>query len=244
MPNACLDLLKARHLVVGYENKLGDQLFMKIEAYHQYLFNIPIDPNSQSTFSLLNQDDLWTDRLLVNEGRGENYGLEITLERFFADGYYFLMTGSVFESTYVAGDKKWRNSRFNGNYMGNLLFGKEFKLNNSSNKVRVLGLNGRTALLGGRRLLPIDVAASIAAKRVIYDESRAFESKNEDIFSLNIAVTYRVDKKKFSQEVKLDVQNVTGNAAITDYYWNNTSQKIESIPQLSILPVLSYTVHF
>ncbi|HSI76851.1 MAG TPA: TonB-dependent receptor [Lunatimonas sp.] len=244
MPNTGLDLLKARHLVVGYENKLGDQLFLKIEAYHQYLYNIPIEPNSQSSYSLLNQDDLWTDRLLENEGRGENYGMEFTLERFFDDGYYFLITGSVFESTYVAGDKIWRNSRFNGNYMGNLLFGKEFKLTNSTEKVRVLSLNGRTALLGGRRLLPIDVAASVAAERVIYDESRAFEIKNDDIFSLNIAITYRVDKKKFSQEIKLDVQNVTGNAAITDYYWNNTSQKIESIPQLSTLPVLSYTVHF
>jgi hypothetical protein len=51
-------------------------------------------------------------------------------------------------------------------------------------------------------------------------------------------------EKKFSQEVKLDVQNVTGNAATTDYFWNNTTQKIESIPQLPTLPVLSYTVHF
>lgn len=244
MPNTGLDLLKARHLVFGYENKLGDQLFMKIEAYHQYLYNIPIDPNPQSTFSLLNQDDLWTDRLLVNEGRGENYGLEFTLERYFADSYYFLVTGSIFNSTYVAGDNKWRNTRFNGNYMGNVLMGKEFQLNSYSGKVRVLGINGRTAFLGGRRLLPIDEAASIAAERAVFDELRAFEIKNDDIFTLNIAVTYRVDKKKFSQEVKLDVQNVTGNEATTDFYWNNTTQKIESIPQLSTLPILSYTVHF
>jgi hypothetical protein len=244
MPNTGLDLLKARHLVIGYENKLGDQLFMKIEGYHQYLYDIPIDPNPLSSFSLLNQDELWTDRLLVNEGRGENYGVEFTLERYFADSYYFLVTGSVFNSTYVAGDNIWRNTRFNGNYMGNVLFGKEFKLNNHSGKVRVLGINGRTALLGGRRLLPIDVVASIAAERTIYDESRAFESKNDDVFTLNIALTYRVDKHKLSQEIKLDVQNVTGNAATTDYYWNNTTQEIETIPQLTTLPVLSYTVHF
>ena len=244
MPNTGIDLLKARHLVLGYENKLGDQLFMKIEAYHQFLYDIPIDPNFQSSFSLLNQDELWTDRLLVNEGRGENYGLEFTLERYFTDRYYFLITGSVFNSTYVAGDNKWRDTRFNGNYMGNVLFGKEFQLNNHSGKVKVLGINARTALLGGRRLLPIDVAASIAAERAIYKENNAFEIKNDDIFTVNIALTYRVDKKKFSQEVKLDVQNVTGNAANADYYWNNTTQKIESIPQLSTLPVLSYTVHF
>lgn len=244
MPNTGLDLLKARHLVLGYENKLGDQLFLKLEAYHQYLFNIPIDPSLESSFSLLNQDDLWTDRLLVNEGRGENIGLELTLERYFSDNYYFLVTGSVFDSRYVAGDGVWRNTRFNGNYMGNILFGKEFPLNNTKGKVRVIGVNGRTALLGGRRLLPIDEDASIASQRVVYDESRAFEKKNDDIFTLNLAVTYRVDKRKFSQELKLDVQNLTGNAAVTDYYWNATAQKTESIPQLPTLPVLSYTVHF
>nr|MBI1229261.1 TonB-dependent receptor [Cytophagales bacterium] len=243
-PNKHLALLKARHVVIGYENKLGNQLFLKIEAYHQYLYNIPIDPDIQSSYSLLNQDELWTDRALVNAGKGENYGLEVTLERLFADGYYFLLTGSVFEATYVAGDGKWRNTRFNGNYLGNVLFGKEIELGNKLGKVRVLGVNSRAALLGGRRLLPVDEAASIAAGRAIYRESDAFETKNDDIFSLNVAVTYRVDKKKFSQEVKLDVQNVTGNAAKTDYYWNSISEKITPILQLGTLPVLSYTVHF
>jgi hypothetical protein len=244
LPNKNLGFLKARHLVIGYENKLADQLFLKVEAYHQYLFDIPIDPETQSSYSLLNQDELWTDRNLVNAGKGENYGVELTLEKFFSDRYYFLFTGSLFSSTYVAGDGIWRNSRFNGNYLGNFLFGKEFLLRSSGGKLKVLGVNGRTALLGGKRLLPIDTGASIAAGHVVYDELRAFETKNDDIFTLNIGITYRVDKKKFSQELKLDVQNVTGNKAITDYFWNNTSQKIETIPQLTTLPVLSYTIHF
>ncbi|MES2478260.1 MAG: TonB-dependent receptor [Bacteroidota bacterium] len=243
-PNKNLGFSKANHFVLGYENKLSKQLFLKAEVYYQSLYNIGIDSGSKSTYSLLNQDEIFTTRALVNKGKGKNIGLELTLERYFQNNYYFLITGSVFDSKYLAGDGIWRNTRYNGNFTSNFLFGKEFVLRNKNGKNRVLGINTRTSYLGGRRLMPIDLAASQAAGKAIFLEAKAFEQKNDDVFSINLGIVYRIDRKRTNHEIKLDVQNVTNNQADIDYYYNNTTQKISTIKQLSTLPVLSYTINF
>lgn len=243
-PNKNLSFAKANHYVLGYENKLNKQLFLKAEIYYQQLYHIGIDTNKSSSYSLLNQDEAYTTHALANKGKGKNMGLELTLERYFHNNYYFLITGSIFDSKYLAGDNIWRNTRFNGNFTSNFLIGKEFVLSNKNGKNRVLGINTRTSYLGGRRLLPIDLAASIASGKAIYVDSKAFEQKNDDVFSINLGIVYRIDRKRCHHEFKLDVQNISNNQANIDYYYNGSKQKIETIKQLSTLPVLSYTINF
>ena len=41
---------------------------------------------------------------LLNEGTGQNYGIELTFEKFLGNNYYFLFTSSLFESTYKGSD--------------------------------------------------------------------------------------------------------------------------------------------
>ena len=53
---------------------------------------------------------------LVNNGTGENYGIEFTLERFLSNNFYFLITTSIYESNYKGYDGIKRNTAFNGNY--------------------------------------------------------------------------------------------------------------------------------
>ncbi|HYF69662.1 MAG TPA: TonB-dependent receptor [Ohtaekwangia sp.] len=244
MPNKKMDFSKARHYVVGYENKLSQNLFFKVEAYYQQLFNIPIENNPNSSYSLINQIDGFTDRTLVNDGTGKNMGLELTLERYFADNYYFLVTTSLFDSKYKAGDGIERNTLFNGNYIGNVLFGKEFKLNSKKGKNKVIGFSTKISSLGARRYTPINVAESAMRDETVYYEDQAFSKKGDVVFIANLAVTYRIDNKKLSQELKLDIQNATNNAAKIGYFYNENTDKVESFDQLPLLPVVSYTIHF
>ena len=65
---------------------------------------------------------------LVNSGTGRNYGVELTIEKFFSDGYYGLFTSSLYDSKYTASDGVERNTAFNGKYVLNILFGKEWKV--------------------------------------------------------------------------------------------------------------------
>jgi hypothetical protein len=60
---------------------------------------------------------------MVNNGTGYNYGLELTVEKLFHKHYFFMFSGSLFDSKYTASNGKTANTDFNGNYMMNLLAG-------------------------------------------------------------------------------------------------------------------------
>jgi len=238
-PNTNLELLKARHYVLGYENKLSTNLFFKVETYYQDLYNIPVEVGS-SNYSLINQRFEFSNKVLINEGTGRNIGLELTLEKYFSNNYYFLVTTSLFDSKYKGSDNIWRNTRFNGNYIANGLFGKEFVIS----KNNVLGINSKITWMGANRLLNINLDESINQGFAVYDEENAFRNKGEDIFSLNLAISYRINKPKISHEFKIDIQNITNNSAVIDFYYSDVNKNIEVVKQLSILPILGYTLNF
>jgi hypothetical protein len=89
LPNQKLRFSKSLQSVAGYDYKLSTNMRMKVEAYHQYLFDIPVCPDIPEQSILNLGDDYYNawDCVFVNKGTGENYGVELTLERFFESGY-------------------------------------------------------------------------------------------------------------------------------------------------------------
>lgn len=242
-PNVDLGFLQAHHYVLGYENRLAPTLWLKAEAYYQDLFDIPVDEEPNS-YSLLNMTWINAGRALVNEGKGRNLGLELTLEKYFSKQYYFLITASLFQSQYQAGDQIWRNTRFNGNYLSNVLVGKEFTIGQKRGKHHTLGINMRMTLLGGLRQAPVDLEQSLDLGYQVIDHDRMFEDKYPDVLSLNMAVNYRINQANVSHELKLDVQNVTNNAAVVEEYFNSATGQLEEVTQLPLLPLVHYTIYF
>ncbi|MCU0392116.1 MAG: TonB-dependent receptor, partial [Thermoflexibacter sp.] len=164
--NLHLDFTKSHHWVVAHDWAMSNNWRSKIELYQQALFDVPISPNPKSTFSILNQLSGFVNDSLVNRGKGRNYGLEATLEKFFSNHYYFLFSSSLYESKYIAADGIERNTRFNGQFAFSLTSGKEWLLV-KENKVHTLGLNFRMVYTGGFRYTPIDLEASKRANREI-----------------------------------------------------------------------------
>ncbi|MGZ4099882.1 MAG: TonB-dependent receptor, partial [Bacteroidia bacterium] len=113
--NKNLDFTRAAHAVLAYDNSFAQNFRLKTELYYQYIYNAPVK-NYPSYFSALNLGaDFNSPNVtnLVSKGTGSNYGLEITLEKFYSQGYYFLFTSSLFESKYVGSDNVERNTAFN-----------------------------------------------------------------------------------------------------------------------------------
>lgn len=243
-PNKNLEMMQAIHYVVGYKRRLKDNLSLKLEAYYQDLYNIPIENRVGSTYSLINQDDFFVDIPLVNNGKGQNIGLELTLERYLSNQFYYLFTASVYDAKYKTETSGWESSRYNGNYVGNFLVGKEFTVGKKSGVDKTIGINSRITLLGGRRFTPIDLASSIQQGKQVEFENQAFDKKGDDVSYLNLAVSYRVNKPKLSHEIKLDIQNITSNSTAIDYYYSEATNKVEELPQLELLPVIKYTINF
>ena len=242
-PNKDLELAKSNHYVLGYENLLNPNLLFKAEVYYQQHFNVPVENDINSTFSVINTSGWFSDIDLVNEGEGKNYGVELTLEKYFAKNYYFLITGSIYESKYKTLENEWRNTAFNGNYATNVLFGKEFILGDPA-KNRTIGVSGKVTYAGGRRFTPIDMEESIEKGYTVRIHDKAFTEQADDFFTTNAVVYYRKERTKTSHEFRLDVQNVTNHSAALDSYYNPRTKEIESINQLPLLPVFYYKIEF
>ncbi len=242
-PNKDLALTKSAHFVLGYDHNINSNTHLKVETYYQHLYNVPVDHDPTSPFSMLNETDGYTARTLINEGSGKNYGVEFTLERYFHRGFYYMSTLSLFRSLYTANDGVERRSAFDNNYVGNLIGGKEFPLGNE-NKHRVLFLNTKIVLIGGKRYTPVDLAASTQRGEEVRDETRPFGMKSEDIFRLDFSVGLRRNRPKTTHEFKIDVQNILNNEVVVGQYYVIRQQKIISATQLGILPTISYRISF
>jgi hypothetical protein len=238
-PNRNLSLSQALHYVAGYDWQITNKMRLKIEPYYQYLYNIPGKPGSSN--SLINFTQDWTFRdSLANNSKGQNWGIDLTFERFLNEGYYFLITTSVFRSIYKGDDGIWRSTKFNKGYVANILFGKEFNLRNN----KLLGLNGRFSFIGGDRISPVLMTESIQDQTVYYDDTRAFEIQTPTTKYLDLTFTYRINKPRHSSVWALQIKNVLGAKNYEGYAYYYKTGTIENNGYTVILPVLSYKIEF
>jgi hypothetical protein len=240
--NKELDFLRARHYVLGYENRIARDLNMKIEAYYQELYDVPIADEEGSVYSVLNETTGYIIRRLINKGTGKNYGLELALEKFFSKNYYFLLTTSLFESKYTAMDKIERNTMFNNNYILNVVGGKEFPIGHKRNSS--INLNVRGTYAGGQWYTPIDVDASREHGYTVYNDEFAFTERRHDYMRFDLKVAYRRNKKKTTRVWEIDIQNVSNTLNVTGDYWDRGKQEVVTYTQMGILPVLNYRIEF
>lgn len=241
-PNRDLGLTRAAHAVLGYEQLLAEDIQFKAEAYYQYLYDQPVENAPGSAFWLGNLQEWFTTKPLVNKGTGYNTGVELSLEKFFTRGWHGLATVSLFDSRYRAMDGTWYNARFDLGAVANVLAGKEWKLGRPG-KDKVLLTGARYSVMGGQWRTPIDLDASIAADAQ-KDGAPLMSVQGDPIHKLDMVVAYRVGRAKVSHEIKADVQNVLNTQTPVYPYYSSRTNRIETVNQLAILPVLQYTLRF
>jgi hypothetical protein len=244
MPNKTLGFTRAYHYALGYEWMITENIHLKFEGYYQDMRKVPVSI-VQPTLSLLNfgtDDNIFVQSEYKNNGRGRNYGIEITAEKFFSKGSYFLFTGSLFQSQYRDGESKWRNTRYNSNYAANLLAGKEFKVGKKKNDI--LGINTTIVYIGGQRYTPIDLDASHLAGKGVYIDSLAYTKRMKDFFKIDLRIRFRINSKHFSHEIAIEAANILNRKNIETVFYNNNSGNIEYTYDLSLIPLLFYKLMF
>lgn len=239
--NKNLDFTKAHHFVLSYDWRISDLVHFKAESYYQQLFDVPVVANSSLSFVNLEADWFFSQKL-ENTGKGKNYGIDLTLEKFISDGYYYLLTTSLFNSLYRGGDGVWRSTRYNRNYVVNALFGKEWNL--SSARQNVLSINMRFTYQGGNRFSPVDVNASLAAREIIYDNTQAFANQIDPGFHAHFTASYKINKKKLSHEIALKILNLTGQPDFYGYQYNFRDNTIDQDLASVVILNLSYRIDF
>lgn len=240
--NKELDFTRAIHAVLAYDNSFTANFRLKTEFYYQYIYSAPVHTFS-SAFSVLNLGAEFNSPNMVDlesKGEGYNYGMELTLEKFYSKGYYFLLTSSLFESKYKASDGKLRNTAFNGNYVFNALGGKEFKLGERA----VLSLDIRATYAGGKRYVPIDLAASIAVGDEVRDWTQAYVKKYPDYFRMDVKPGFKLNTKRLTHEWSVDIQNVTRHDNIFQETYDLVNKRIKTDYQLKFFVIPQYRILF
>jgi hypothetical protein len=245
--NKNMDFTRSHHLVLAYDwTPLKDWRF-KSEIYYQYLNNVPVDRFS-SSYSMLNAGASFypnnrTD--LVNDGTGQNYGVELTIEKFFSKGFYGLITGSLYEAKYTGSDGIERNTAFNGRYVYNVLIGKEVKVGKA--KRNALTLDVKFTHAGGRFYTPVDLVSSqLFQQQILKGDEYAFTEKYADFMRLDVKVgfTLNAKKRKISQSWFFDVNNVTNRKNIFAERYNPVTNSINTAYQIGFFPNFVYRLQF
>jgi len=247
--NTNLKLSKALHYVVGYNWRINKNTLFKAEAYYQHLFDIPVDNSGETGYNAINAQsfDIFeiAETPLTNDGKGRNYGIEFTLERFLNKGFYYLSTLSLYDSKYKVGNGNYLNTRFNGNYVFNLLSGKDFAVGTKGNKT--FGINAKFVLAGGQRFTGIDEAASIAGQTEVFSTT-PFTEKIKAYYRFDLGINYQWNKTKTTHNLSLNIQNITSriNTTELDYFFDELTNRIVTTKseQNGLIPVLKYSINF
>lgn len=245
--NKDVDFMKSIHSVVGYDLSIGAGMRIKVEAYYQYLYNVPVEKKS-SSFSVLNQGSGFSrffPDTLVNEGTGQNVGIEFTLEKFFSKQFFFMYTASVFDAKYTGSDGITRDTDFNTRYAMNLLGAYEFKIGEKQS----IQLGTKVTMAGKRWYTPIDTVASALENEETFDDSlRNTQQFSTAYFRLDVRIVWKYNAKKVTHEVGIDLINLTGQQNILGLTYSPSSipgkSPVQEQYQLGFLPLFYYQIDF
>lgn len=238
-PNKSLKMVQSHHFVLSYEIGFLRNYKAKIEPYFQYLYNLPVSANPASTYMVLNERSGYAKDSLVNKGTGMNYGVDLSLQRYYAKHWFFLVNGSVFWSTYTPLNGKTYSGAYDSRFTLSVMAGYEVQFKNSA-----LEFGFRIGYMGGFRYTPIDLDASTAAREAVTIDSLAFTQKYKDYFRPDIRVAYRQDKPKYSWTISLDLGNVVDYKNILRQYYDKQHNTLEYSYQMGFIPVVAFQVDF
>lgn len=224
LPNQDLKLSKANHYAISFDKRLTKVLRLKLELYHQQLYDIPVVPNSY--YSMINyQREFTFDYSLENDGKGENTGVELTFERFLKDNWYFLFTSSIFDSKYSNNNSDWSSSRFDYGYICNALGGYEFNVGKKKNKT--VGINLRLTAQGGEYYQPLNLTISNETMVPSFRQDQSFTEQYPSTLFTDFTLIYRINKQKYSYTLGIQLKNILQSKGEYEYRYNLENQNTE-----------------
>lgn len=240
--NKNMDFIRAYHYVLAYENRIASNLNVKMEAYYQDVYNVPVAAEPNNSLSLINESETYFTDKLVNEGTGTNYGLELSIDKFFTRNYYFLVTGSIFESKFTDYSNRKMDARFNSNYVANIVGGVEIPVGHKKNSS--INFNLRGSYAGGQYYTPIDIEESQRIGDTRRDETQAFSKRRPDYYRFDTKISFRRNKGKTTRVLELDIQNVTNNLNVAGDYWDDNKKEVVEYTQMGLLPNINFRIEF
>ncbi|MFZ5999059.1 MAG: TonB-dependent receptor [Bacteroidota bacterium] len=241
-PNFHLPVIRSWHNLLSYVFSIRQNLKITTELYYQSLSRVPIAPQTNSTYWMLNSQDDYPNVATVSEGLGKNYGIDLVVEKSFSNSLYFLLTGLLFDSKFKTATGTWYNTRFNSRWSTTATAGKEFSLR----KGRTLQIGGRVLYNGGFRYSPYDPVLSQQQGRYVEQAGSEWTGQVPSYFRTDVRFVYRFNSTKYAGQVSLDIQNLTSKANVNSVGYDPVANKtyFRTYDGVSFIPVLAVQFDF
>jgi hypothetical protein len=217
--NRDLDLLKAHHFVLAYHLYTKGKMKISMELYYQKLLNVPVRPDVNDNYWMLNNTNGYPLTKVLSQGTGENYGVDIAVEKMFAKSYFILATASLYEAKFRPFNGKTYNSRWASIFSSSLTFGKEFNFK----KDQVLQVGGRVLFNGNAPYTPYDPTLSQQQGTYVPLADADNSAFLPLYFRMDMRLQYRYNTKKLAGSISLDIQNVFNRINATGVAYDATS---------------------
>lgn len=234
-----LDDPVADHYVIGVNHLLTDDSRLTVELYSKEYRQMPLDPNQGALFTIDEsnlQGGFGSHDDLKSTGRAYSRGVEIMIQKKLAERYYGVISGSYFRTRYRGYDGSWYDRKYDNRFMATIDGGYK------PNKLWQYSL--RWTYAGGMPYTPFDEAASTAANRGILDESMINSERMPDYHSLSVRVDRRFHYRNSNLITYLSIWNFYGRENISNYYWNEVSNKADKLVQWGTMPVIGLEWEF
>jgi hypothetical protein len=203
------------HVVAGFEYNTASNSKISIEGYYKYYYDYPFLLRDSLTLANLGGDfGVLGNEPVVPRSEGRSYGLEFLFQQRLYRGFYGIASYTLGWSEFEDKNGNFVPSSWDARHIANVVLGKRFGKNWE------VGVNWRFQT--GLPFTPFDRQASAfvlnwqANGRGIRD----FDLLNTRRADLVSAIDIRVDKKwffdKWSLNIFLDIENVTGNGVGND----------------------------
>ncbi|MEM6348858.1 MAG: carboxypeptidase regulatory-like domain-containing protein [Bacteroidota bacterium] len=243
MPNQNLDLIKSHHFILAYDQLIGENFRLKVETYYQALYDIPVTTDPERIIFALNR--LWgfdPDKM-ESVGTGTNYGIDLSIEKFFDKGSFFVLSGSWLNATLQRpNDPTVYRSNYDVRYAANFTGGQIFPI--GENAFLETGL--RFIYNSGYPITPIITSQlSNDGYDPPFDFSQTNSDRLETYFRPDLRVALRVNRPKIAYWLALDIQNFINRVNNFNFY--QFDPEIDSwrpTRQTPIVPVLTFWLDF
>jgi hypothetical protein len=146
----------------------------------------------------------------------------------------------LLDSRYEGSDGVTRNTTFNIHYNVNALFGYELPLSDRSS----LNFNIRAVAAGGRRVIPHDEEQTLEEGKDVYNLDESFELRLANYYRFDGRIGYKLNARKASHEIALDITNLTNHQNELAYRYNSSTNQIETQYQQGLFFIFYYRIRF
>ena len=238
-PNKNLKMAQSHHGVIGFEQIIGNNVRILLEGYYQQLFNVPVSV-TDSTFWFFNMRDNYGNTALTSDGKGRNYGVDLSIEKAFRNHFSVLGSASLKRSLYTAMDGIERRTRMDNIWNTTLMGGYEFEFKDGG----ALDIGIKSFVSGGLRYTPIDATASTTAEALVFDNSRPFGESLGTYFRLDSRIAYRRSAKKISYSIAIEIQNTTNQKNLFEKQCHRQSGTIDNRYHSGTVPGVFFVLNF